>query len=241
MFDEVADALRPHEHRALAWATPRCGASPRPRPSPRSRASASSTSRPAPARRARAWRTVGAQVVAADFSRGHDRGRPRASRRQPERRVRRRRMPRRCRSPTTSSTPSPSPSACATSSSPKKALAEFYRVTKPGGRVVICEFSTPPLAPCAVGYGSYLDYVMPTHREARQLERLRPTTTSASRSRLARPAHAQRAGCATPDSAMVAYRNLTLGIVALHRGIKTGSHAPSAVRPGILNLPRSDR
>ena len=27
---------------------------------------------------------------------------------------------------------------------PRKALAELYRVTKPGGRVVICEFSHPP-------------------------------------------------------------------------------------------------
>src|SRR6195952_2051037 len=30
---------------------------------------------------------------------------------------------------------------------PHRALAEMYRVSKPGARIVICEFSKPPLAP----------------------------------------------------------------------------------------------
>ena len=35
---------------------------------------------------------------------------------------------------------------------PKTALAEMFRVLKPGGRVVVCEFSKPPIAIFRAGY-----------------------------------------------------------------------------------------
>lgn len=41
------------------------------------------------------------------------------------------------------------------------ALAEMARVTRPGGQLLICEFSTPPLAPIRIGYRWYLKRVLP--------------------------------------------------------------------------------
>ena len=49
---------------------------------------------------------------------------------------------------------------------PKKALAELLRVTKPGGRLVVCEFSHPP-SPAFNGlYRFYNDRILPTVAKA---------------------------------------------------------------------------
>jgi len=107
---------------------------------------------------------------------------------------------------------------------PKKAIAEFYRVTKPGGRVVICEFSTPPFTPIRVGYFAYLNHVMP------RIVKLASSNAEAYD-------YLGESIAAWPDQPTlsawlrdagydaVAYRNLSLGIVALHRGIKTAAAA----------------
>ena len=102
---------------------------------------------------------------------------------------------------------------------PKKALAELFRVTKPGGRIVICEFSTPPAALVRAGYIAYLRRVMP-------LFALVSSTNSEAYTYLAESIEAwpnqqtllgwiRDAGFAD-----VAYRNLTAGVVALHRAVK---------------------
>lgn len=109
---------------------------------------------------------------------------------------------------------------------PKKALAEFYRVTKPGGRVVICEFSTPPFAPIRLGYFAYLNRVMPmivklASSNAEAYDYL-GESIAAWPNQQTLSAWLREAGY---DA--VAYRNLTLGIVALHRGVKPAD-APSA-------------
>ncbi|SDR91983.1 demethylmenaquinone methyltransferase / 2-methoxy-6-polyprenyl-1,4-benzoquinol methylase [Microterricola viridarii] len=110
---------------------------------------------------------------------------------------------------------------------PEKALAEFYRVTKPGGRVVICEFSTPPVGFVRWGYGCYQRYVMPT------LVKLASTNDAAydylnesirewpDQRTLA--SWLRRAGFTG-----VEFRNLTLGVVALHRGVKPLAAADAA-------------
>ncbi|HSP53836.1 MAG TPA: bifunctional demethylmenaquinone methyltransferase/2-methoxy-6-polyprenyl-1,4-benzoquinol methylase UbiE [Cryobacterium sp.] len=111
---------------------------------------------------------------------------------------------------------------------PKKALAEFYRVTKPGGRVVICEFSTPPFAPVRLGYFAYLNRVMP------MIVKLASSNAEAydylGESIAAWP-NQQTLSAWLRDAGYdaVAFRNLTLGIVALHRGVKSADalNAPS--------------
>lgn len=44
---------------------------------------------------------------------------------------------------------------------PVQGLRELHRVTKPGGRIVVCEFSTPTWEPFAAVYSNYLMRALP--------------------------------------------------------------------------------
>jgi demethylmenaquinone methyltransferase/2-methoxy-6-polyprenyl-1,4-benzoquinol methylase len=102
---------------------------------------------------------------------------------------------------------------------PRRALRELCRVTRPGGRIVVCEFSHPP-SPVFNGlYRFYNDRVLPvvakavsSNAEAYDYlnESIRDWPDQPTLARWMR------------DSGWdeVKYRNLSFGIVALHRGIR---------------------
>ncbi len=99
------------------------------------------------------------------------------------------------------------------------ALRELYRVTKPGGRIVICEFSHPTWAPFRTVYEEYLMRALPpTARALSSNPEAYVYLAESIRAWPDQPALAARLKGA--GWSKVAWRNLTGGIVALHRGVR---------------------
>ena len=100
---------------------------------------------------------------------------------------------------------------------PQRALAEFARVTRPGGRVVVCEFAAPIFGPLRTVYTRYLVGLLP------QIARVVSSSPAAYR-------YLADSILAWPDRRRVAdwlegagyeqvqVKNLAGGIVAVHRG-----------------------
>lgn len=99
---------------------------------------------------------------------------------------------------------------------PVKALREFRRVTKPGGRLMICEFSTPPSPVFRSLYRFYNDRVLPL--VARAVSSNSDAYDYLNESIREWP-NQKRLAAMIRDAGWegVQYRNLTFGIVALHR------------------------
>jgi demethylmenaquinone methyltransferase/2-methoxy-6-polyprenyl-1,4-benzoquinol methylase len=102
---------------------------------------------------------------------------------------------------------------------PRAALREFARVTRPGGRLVVCEFSSPVWRPFRTVYTEYLMRALPQIARA----------VSSNPEAYVYLAESIRAWPAQPELARwlqqagwvdVAWRNLTGGVVALHRGTR---------------------
>jgi len=109
----------------------------------------------------------------------------------------------------------------------KAGLAEMLRVTKPGGRIVVAEFSTPTWGPFRTLYMEYLMKALPSVARAVSsnpeayvylAESIRDWPAQMDLGRLIKSVGWQR----------VQFRNLTGGIVALHRGFKGATEEASS-------------
>lgn len=99
---------------------------------------------------------------------------------------------------------------------PDHALRELARVTRPGGRLVVCEFSTPTWAPFRAAYHVGLERVLPA--VARRVSSNPEAYCYLGESIRAWPDQPELAGrIAAAGWTKVAWRDLTGGAVALHR------------------------
>ncbi len=108
---------------------------------------------------------------------------------------------------------------------PDAALTELARVTRPGGRLVVCEFSTPTWRVFRTVYLEYLMGALPA--VARRVSSNPEAYVYLAESIQAWPdqaALAQRIAAAGWTD--VEWRDLTGGIVALHRAVKPAAPAP---------------
>jgi len=98
---------------------------------------------------------------------------------------------------------------------PEQGLAEMRRVTRPGGRLVVCEFSTITITPVDMVYRRYLLGVLPeiARRTARSPEAYQYLAESISDW----PAQRELAGLIEAAGwSAVRWRDLSLGAVAVH-------------------------
>lgn len=103
---------------------------------------------------------------------------------------------------------------------PDTCLAELARVTRPGGRLVVCEFSTITIAPADMLYRRYLLHVLPAI--ARRTARNPEAYEYLAESIVDWPAQRELAGLIKAAGwSAVKWRDLSLGAVAVHVARRT--------------------
>ncbi|MCR2810810.1 MULTISPECIES: class I SAM-dependent methyltransferase [unclassified Microbacterium] len=114
---------------------------------------------------------------------------------------------------------------------PQRALRELLRVTKPGGRLVVCEFSHPPSRAFQGLYRFYNDRILPV--VAKTVSSNADAYDYLNESIREWPDQRALSGWIRDAGwTDVAYRNLSLGIVALHRATKPERPASQRIAPG---------
>jgi len=102
---------------------------------------------------------------------------------------------------------------------PGAALTEFARVTRPGGQLLVCEFSRPRPAPIRWGYRWYLRNVLP--RLARRVSSNPEAYIYLQETIDAWPDQPSLARIiARSGWTDVVWRNMTFGVVALHHAVR---------------------
>lgn len=119
------------------------------------------------------------------------------------------------------------------------ALAELARVTRPGGRLVVCEFGRPTWAPFRAAYYAGLEHVLPAvARRVSSNPEAYVYLGESIRDWPAQPELARRIAWA--GWVDVAWRDLALGAVALHRARRAIGPTSPALR-GPRTLPTGAR
>ncbi len=108
------------------------------------------------------------------------------------------------------------------------ALTEMARVTRPGGRLVVCEFSHPTWRPFRTVYSGYLMSALP--KVARRVSSNPEAYVYLAESIQAWPDQSRLADrIASAGWSDVAWSDLSYGIVALHRARRTADDSAKGV------------